>query len=214
MLLLLPFALLASATAVAVAAPSVPQPIAAAVQIGLAVPGARVVVASYQPKLPPGCQVESGELRRSIDGSGRIAIKLEGASAAGQRCGGWAWIGVRVYGRVLVTTRAVREGEELAGATLEAEREIFSGHRPAQWVQGTSAARALASGAVIDESHLRIDALKVGAPLKVVVAAGALVVEMAGRVVSCGAGKACAVLPSGKHVEGTLTDGRLWVTLQ
>jgi len=47
--------------------------------------------------------------------------------------------------------------------------------------------------------------------VKVLVRNGALAIETVGRLVACGAGRACAVLASGKHVEGQLADGRLIV---
>jgi hypothetical protein len=43
--------------------------------------------------------------------------------------------------------------------------------------------------------------------------AGALSVEQSGRAVPCPRGRACAVLPSGRRVEGRLEDGRILVEL-
>jgi hypothetical protein len=34
-----------------------------------------------------------------------------------------------------------------------------------------------------------------------------------GRSVACGAGRSCAVLPSGKHVEGTIENDTLMVQI-
>jgi hypothetical protein len=54
-------------------------------------------------------------------------------------------------------------------------------------------------------------ALSAGGAVRVVVRSGLVVLEQTGRFVPCGAGRACAVLPSGKHVEGRLEDGRVVV---
>ena len=45
----------------------------------------------------------------------------------------------------------------------------------------------------------------------VIVMSGPLAIEVQGRAISCGAGRTCAVLPSGRHVEGHLEEGRLLV---
>jgi hypothetical protein len=54
---------------------------------------------------------------------------------------------------------------------------------------------------------------RAGTPVKIVVRVGALSVEQLGRIVPCTRDAICAVLPSGKHVEGRLEDGRLVVEL-
>jgi hypothetical protein len=51
----------------------------------------------------------------------------------------------------------------------------------------------------------------VGTRVRILVRVGSLVVEEAGRLVPCSRGLACAVVPSGKHVEGRLEDGTLLV---
>jgi hypothetical protein len=50
-----------------------------------------------------------------------------------------------------------------------------------------------------------------GETVKVIVMSGPLAIEVQGRAISCGAGRLCAVLPSGRHVEGHLQEGRLLV---
>jgi hypothetical protein len=54
---------------------------------------------------------------------------------------------------------------------------------------------------------------RAGTSIKIVVRAGALSVEQVGRIVPCTRDAVCAVLPSGKHVEGRVEDGRLIVEL-
>jgi hypothetical protein len=51
----------------------------------------------------------------------------------------------------------------------------------------------------------------VGTRVRILVRVGSLVVEEVGRLVPCSRGLACAVVPSGKHVEGRLEDGTLVV---
>jgi len=50
-----------------------------------------------------------------------------------------------------------------------------------------------------------------GETVKVIVMSGPLAIELQGRAISCGSGRICAVLPSGRHVEGHLDEGRLLV---
>ena len=47
--------------------------------------------------------------------------------------------------------------------------------------------------------------------MKVSVRAGTLSIAQTGRIVSCGRGRTCAVMPSGKHVEGQIVEGQLIV---
>jgi len=49
--------------------------------------------------------------------------------------------------------------------------------------------------------------------VKVVLVSGGLAVEQVGRAVPCARNHNCAVLPSGKHVDGALVEGRLMVQL-
>lgn len=50
-----------------------------------------------------------------------------------------------------------------------------------------------------------------GTSVHVVVVAGALTIEEVGHVVPCSRDAVCAVVPSGKHVEGEMVDGKLFV---
>jgi hypothetical protein len=54
---------------------------------------------------------------------------------------------------------------------------------------------------------------RAGTSVRIVVRTGALTVEQLGRIVPCSRDAVCAVLPSGRHVEGRLEDGRLIVDL-
>ncbi|MES1172622.1 MAG: hypothetical protein ABUL77_05255 [Bacteroidota bacterium] len=188
--------------------------LADALSAAATVPGARVEIVALDRSA--GDCVTSGpaaraEVPRPIEGSGRFAVKLTGARPGGAACETWAWARVRVFAPVTVAERAIRAGEDLAGATRVEEREIKAGHVPAVMTAGAVADRALGAGQVIEADVVRAPGPRPGEPVKVLIVAGALVVEQIGRAVSCGRGATCAVLPSGKHVEGTLVDGRLLV---
>ena len=80
----------------------------------LAVPGARVDVRAYQPAGAVTCPVTQASVERAVEGSGRYPVKV-----SGQGCAGWAWVELKVFANVLVTTRAVRAGENLEGAAVD-----------------------------------------------------------------------------------------------
>ena len=202
-------------TAPALAAPSdettadVPPPVAAALESALVVPGGRMTVRSFKPTAAAGatCNVREASLERPIEGSGRFPVKV-----SGRGCTGWAWAEVKVYAAVLVTTRPVRAGDSLEGAVAEEERELRPPLREvATDVKGSRASRALGRGQIVDRSHLEAAGAAPGSTIKIVVRTGALQVVQTGRVVPCGRGRTCAVVPSGKHVEGEIVDGRLIV---
>lgn len=198
------FVLLVAAPAVAA---ELPEEVQRAVVGAVTVAGARVVPLSYRPSLPRGCAVTKASVARPLETSGRVAVKL-----TGQGCTGWAWVRVELWAPVPVTTRAVREGERLAGAFATVEKEIGRGRSPVEVPEGAIAARGLNAGQIIEASHLRAaQAPAAGETVKVVVHTGTLMVETTGRSVACGRGRACAVLPSGRHVEGRMVDGQLLV---
>jgi hypothetical protein len=203
---------LASARAPAAnAAVSIPPPVQSALEAASSIPQARIEVTSYAPQMPAGCHLAGAELGRTLAGSGRLAVKLVGNSKSGEACSGWAWVGVRMFARVLVAARPLREGDALEGATDLLEREIAAGRELLLSPSGATAARSLTRGAIIEAGFARAVGVRPGESIKVIVAAGALQVDQTGRSVGCGRGKACAVLPSGKHVEGVLVQGRLLV---
>jgi hypothetical protein len=107
----------------------------------------------------------------------------------------------------------VREGEALAGAVRVEERELRPGRAPQLEAEGLVAGRTIPGGTIVEAGHVRGPSARAGEAVKVVISVGALAVEQTGRSVPCGRGRACAVLPSGRHVEGTFADGRLHVRL-
>jgi hypothetical protein len=122
-----------------------------------------------------------------------------------------AWAVLRVVAPALVTARAVEEGAPLAGATVPGEREVAPGrsYLPAL-PEGAVARRALPAGAALEGPEVRAGP-RPGQPVAVLVRAGAVVVEQAGRAVPCRRDRACALLPTGRRVEGAWHDGRIEV---
>ena len=202
--------LCAAATPAAARETNAGQPLPAAVDqalaTALAVPGARLDVRSYQPASSVNCPVTQASLEQVVEGSGRYPVKV-----SGRGCAGWAWVELKVFANVLVTTRAVRAGENLEGAAVSQDREVRPGRQPAANVTGAKAARPLTRGQLIEKEHVEQAGPPVGAPVKVIVRAGALSIAQNGRIVSCGRGRTCAVMPSGKHVEGLIVEGQLIV---
>jgi len=179
------------------------------------VPNGRVELLSLD-RAPSAC-AGSAELRaevpRPVDGSGRFGVKLLGTSAGGTPCQAWIWARVRVTAAVSVATRAIRAGDTFAGATATAEREILPGRLPATAPDHSIAERTVGPGQMIEADMVRAPGLRAGEPVKVVLVAGALSIEQMGRAVPCARNHNCAVLPSGRHVDGALVDGRLLVDL-
>jgi hypothetical protein len=156
------------------------------------------------------------EVSRSIDGSARVAVKLIGAGPDGASCEAWSWVRFRLFAPVSVAIRAVRVGEPLAGATAVNEREIKAGRAPAtpsDVTDGAVADRPLVAGQIVEADAIRVPGPRAGDPVNVVLVTGALAVEQVGRAVPCARNRSCAVLPSGKHVDGTFRDGRLLVQM-
>src|SRR5581483_5221668 len=93
-------ALLGAAPAAAASSPA--EPVAPVVRVAieraLAVPGARLDEASAEALggRASSCRAEEAEVPRPVDGSGRIAVKLAGRGARGERCEVWSWVRVRV----------------------------------------------------------------------------------------------------------------------
>jgi len=166
----------------------------------LAIPGARIVPLSWS--APAGCRIESASVPRTIDGSGRVAVKF-----SGKNCSGWGWVRLEVWSETAVTTRALRAGEAVESGTAMVSREVKSGRMPFVPPPGAVAIRTLSAGTAIGEADVSTSAVVAGDPVKIVVAAGALAVETQGRRTNCVRGRACAVLPTGKHVEGHMDDG-------
>jgi hypothetical protein len=128
-------------------------------------------------------------------------------------CTGWLWADVRVMGPTPVARQSIRAGEPVApGAVRLEDREIRAGQAPATLGADLVADRLIAVGQVIEPSAVRAAGPRNGEALKVVLVSGGLQIEQLGHALACGRAQ-CAVLPSGKHVEGTLLEGRLMVTV-
>jgi flagella basal body P-ring formation protein FlgA len=205
----------------AAASDATPRVVTEALANALAVPGARIDVKAWKLSAS-GCTPESAEVERPIDGSGRYGVKVSGPGCGlatklprTTTPGVWGWATVNVFAPVLVTTRSVRSGEALAGAVKELEKEVRPGRVPARFEElGTAkAARPLAAGQLLEAAHVEVLGPVAGSPIRVVVRAGALAITQTGRVVPCGRGRTCAVLPSGKHVEGSMANDTLVVEL-
>ena len=189
----------------------------AALDAAVTIPGARTDLLALE-KTGADCATDGPATRmeaaRPIDGSGRVALKLTGVKASGRPCEVWAWARVKVYADVPVARRAIRAGEELGDAVRSEEREIKPGHVPATLTPASIAERALGAGQMIEADAVRAPGPRPGESVKVAIVSGTLFIEQTARVVSCGRGRVCAVLPSGKHIEGTLENGRLKVELR
>jgi hypothetical protein len=182
-------------------------PVRAAVADAVGLPGARAEVLELTGDVPRACALARAEVRGTISASGEVAVHLFGAG--GPSCDGWAWARVRVRAPSLVTTRALTEGDPLDGAVEAREREVLPGRPPlAALPEGAIAARALPAGATVDEAAIRIGA-RPGDPVAVLLRAGTLSVEQEGRAIACRRGRVCALLPSGRRVEGVWHDGRI-----
>lgn len=194
------------------ASPGLQAALAAAVTI----PDARVdVVALDRPAsdcLTNGPQARV-EASRPIDGSARVALKLFGSRAGHGSCEVWAWARVRVFAQVSVAARAIRAGEVFRSAVRVEEREIKPGHVPAVLTETSLADRSFGAGQMIEAGGVRTPGPRAGEMVKILIVSGTLMVEQTGRAIACGRDSSCAVLPSGKHVEGTFADGRLLVHL-
>lgn len=188
-------------------APLIEQAVQAAVTVAEAT--TRVDVQSV--RLPTGCKATSARLDRAVAGSGSLTVSLQGIGKRGVACEGWARATVLITAPVMVTTRVVRTGELLDAATTVEWREIGAGAHPAPAAIGGIAARTLMAGTVVDASSVRSNKPSAGSQVRVSIEMGALKVEQIGRLIPCGGDRACAVLPSGKRVEGALEDDRLVV---
>ncbi|GEJ59182.1 hypothetical protein [Anaeromyxobacter diazotrophicus] len=180
----------------------------AALQAALGLPGARAELHALE-GAPPGCAVARAEVPRPVLASGRAAVHLFGADAGGRPCEAWAWARVRVTAPALVTSRDAAAGAPLEGAVETVRREVLPGRRPLFALpEGARAARALPAAAGLEEGDVRVGPAP-GAEVAVLLRAGALAVEQRGTALPCRAGRACALLPSGRRVEGPWHGGRI-----
>jgi len=198
-------AFLAASGAVPTAREGLPGEVSESLEHALVVPGARIVPLRFTG--PAGCPVASATVPRPIDGSGRVAVKI-----TGRGCSGWAWVELQVWAETSVTTRVVRAGELLGAASRVVEREIRSGSVPFIAPADAVASRGLPMGAAIQPSDVSRTSVTLGDSLKIIFVSGAVAIETQGRRSNCLRGRDCAILSSGRHVEGHLDDaGRLIV---
>jgi hypothetical protein len=196
----------------AAACPAGLEAACAAVEAALSVPGARAEVQGMRVASGRGCPAQAVETLRPVTASGEAPLRLYGTLPDGARCEAYAWARVRVLAPALALSRAVAAGDAL-GAALAPEPvqvEVRTG-QPAPLAalpDGGRAARALPAGAALLAADVRTGPLP-GEPITVVVRAGSVELAAAARAVGCARGKACAVLPSGRRVEGRLEAGRL-----
>ena len=166
-------------------------------------PGAHVEVTAYRATRP--CEPQQAEVRGRVDGSGTIALRV-----AGSGCSGWAFADSHVTVKVMVADKPLQAGEPISASV--ALRELRRGHETLIEVpEGAVAARAIARGEVIEPASIREPGLEPGQPVRVIVREGGLQLEQAGRALPCPRGRACALLPSGKRVEGRYDGGVLLV---
>jgi hypothetical protein len=202
-------ALLLALLAVPDAAPAaqeiLPSEVSESLTHALMIPGARIVPLSWS--ATASCRIRNASVPHGIDGSGRVAVKF-----SGRGCTGWGWVHLELWAETAVTTRAVRAGEAMASAYSMIEQEVGLGRMPFVPLAGAVAGRNIPSGTILRPGDVSASAVLAGDPVKIMVVSGVLVVEAQGRRVSCGGSRACAVLASGKHLEGRMDDsGRLIV---
>ena len=119
---------------------------------------------------------------------------------------------MEVWAQAAVTTRAVRAGETLDSSFAVIEHEVKQGHVPYLPPDGAVAIRSLSAGTVVSPADVGKSTVVAGDPINILVVSGVLAVEAHGRRIPCGQSRACAVLASGKHLEGRMDDsGRLIV---
>jgi hypothetical protein len=193
-------ALLAASSAVPTAREILPGEVSESLARALVVPEGRIVPVRWV--APRDCQVTSATVPRPIDGSGRVAVRV-----AGRGCTGWAWVELQVWAGTSVTTRAVRAGEMLASASTVMEREIRPGRLPFIAPAAAIAGRSLPVGCAIGPGDVSKTSVSLGDPIKVVFVAGTVAIEAHGRRTQCLRDRDCAVLSSGRHVEGHIDEG-------
>lgn len=174
--------------------------------------GATFEIVGYQASVAGKCALTGVQLPGVIDASSRFAVRLRGRDEAGSPCEGWAWVAVRVLAPTLCTSRPVRAGEPLGAAVILTRREVLPGRRPLSTLpQGAVATQSLPAGMSIEEHHVREPGPAPGEPVAVVAQVGPVQVEQTGTAVLCRRGWGCALLPSGRKVEGAWAHGRLVV---
>jgi hypothetical protein len=160
--------------------------------------GARVELTAWD--APTRCKGEF--VSAPFDASGRVPVRVRGKS-----CQAWGWATVRVYLPIATLTRDVKPNETVDGAWTVTELEP-TGAALTNAPKGATATRWLRKGQRLTPTDLRVGP-RPGTPITVRLVSGALSLEQRGTIVNCTG--ICAALPSGKKVEGQLSDGVLVV---
>ena len=173
---------------------------------------AHATITEFRPTLPAGCTTAVAHAISAPDLSGRAMLKLEGTTADGSRCEGFASVRARLTAPIVVTSRAIAKEQPLDGAVTLADRDV-TGHPEllSELPAGAIATQAMPSGAAVTERMVRVPGPAVGEPVPVVVRSGCITITQDGHLAACGSGHTCATLPTGKRVEGRLVDGKLIV---
>lgn len=207
--LLAPLMLLGAATALAEAPPFVADAVARTS------PGARATVTEYRPTLPPGCEATSAVALASPDLAGRLMLRLSGTSGGGLVCDGFATARAQLVGPVYVVTKPVARGAPLADAVTLEDRPVHGlPSRVNNLTTGATAAQPLPPGTVLEARHVATQGPKAGDKVTVVLKSGAITLVQEARLAPCIPGRSCAVLPTGRRVEGQLVEGRLVVEVR
>ncbi|HYD40177.1 MAG TPA: hypothetical protein VEB43_05065 [Anaeromyxobacter sp.] len=195
----------------AVADPGSETSAAAAIAAAVAVPGARAEVREVRRTAGATCPARHAEVLRPVTGSGEVPLRFAGAAPDGRACQAFGWASVRLTAPGLVAVRTIRAGEPLEGAVAPDTVELRAGRAAplAAVPPGGRAARTLAAGTAILGDDVR-EGPRPGEPITVVVRIrGGLELSQDGRAVPCARGRACAVLPGGRRVEGRPEGGQL-----
>lgn len=184
----------------------------AALTAALALPGARVELIELKPAYLVNCAPADAKTSKPLDASGKVALRFSGTRDGGGACVAWAWAEVKVLAPALVAARDVADGAPLDAASFTtSDQEARAGQTLFTALpDGATAARALRAGTVLEPQHVRLGPPPGGA-IVVLVRDGALEVEQPGRATACARGKVCAILPSGRRVEGHIEKNRLIV---
>ena len=198
-------ALLAVSAAVPTARNTLPSEVSESLQQALVVPGGRMVLLSWSQA--GACRVRQASVPRSIGGSGRVAVKITGSN-----CTAWGWAEVEVWAQTAVVSQAIRAGEPIGASLRIVEQEIRPGRVPFLPPDSAITARYLPSDTLLSTTDVSIQPSIARDPIKIVFLSGSVAIEANGRRTTCMRGRACAVLASGKHVEGYFGEsGRLIV---
>lgn len=190
-------------------AEALPAEVARAIQ-SAAGPGVRVEAQDFRIPSDPGCRVKAAVLDHRLTRSELLAVRIKGTHADGEACEVTGWVRLRAYRAVLVTANKIEAGQPLAPSVHSEEREWKGGLPPVvQLPEGAVAARPLMAGTPLALSSIREAGPNNGATVRVLLRHGPIELEAEGRAVPCIKGHACALLASGRRVEGVWSDGRI-----